>query len=437
MSSAKFSTTLIEQWPAASTAATYLCAAEDRRYHRFLCTQVTAMVVQDWQRPDGATVAFCWPMPEMDTRLVDIADRFPGRDAYVLVNGGLWGLRTPELRATTGQHPGRDEEVEWSAVATVLGQSLPFWPFSLRIPQLILGWQPGDEPVRYPPELSINVDETVLLRMATLYPSGHAVHRTLINAVQAAQHGDASDERLLHERLVDGRTSNHHIHLAAELVETPEVNLDDLPEHERRNAWRQILERSDKLAVDCVHNTADIPASVRADFPHIYTITIPRSQHGKEFLARLDPVTYRAVFVMLTPDGEDTLWIDPLSDTPVTIDPSGEDVRALAPYRLPSFSPLAELVLDGDIWVRTEDGTLYPAPHDNYHGLSWGYSGSGPTTLAVLAGRLLDDITAPGAGLGHRDRHLPGLQKLMQHPWPDGTVLTRAQLEDARNATST
>ncbi|SFE67586.1 hypothetical protein SAMN04487819_1227 [Actinopolyspora alba] len=436
MSSTQFSTTLIDQWPVTNTAATYLGAAEGRRYHRYLGTQFTAMVVQDWRRADGATVAFCWPMPGMHTRLVHIADRFPGRDAYVVIKEALWGLHAPELRATTGRHPGRNgKEVEWSTVATTLGQSLPYWPFSLRLPQLILDWQPGDEPVRYPPHLSINVDEAVLLRMAMLYPAGHAVHRTLINAVQASQHGDASDERLLHERLADGRISSHHIHLAAEPVETPKVELDDLPEHERRDAWRQILQRSDKLAVDCVHNTADMLANVRADFPHISTITIPRSKWGEEFLTRLESVTYRAVFVMLVPDSADTLWIDPLSDTPVTIDPSGAEMRALAPSRLPSSSPLAELILDGDIWVRTENGTLYPAPHGDSHGLTWGDGDS--TTLAVLAVRLLDDITTPGADLDHSHHHSPGLQELMQHPWPDGTVLSRAQLEDARNATST
>lgn len=437
MSSATFSTTLIEQWSAASTAATYLGATEVRSYHRFLGRQVTAMVVQDWHRADGATVAFGWPMPEMDTGFDDMAEWCPGRDAYVLVNRGQWGLRTPELRAATGAHPERgDEEVEWSAVATVLGQSLPFWPFPLRLPQLILGWRPGDETVRYPPQLSINVDETVLLRMATLYPAGHAVQRTLINAVQAAQRGDTVDEHLLRDRVAAGWISSHHIHLAAAAVETPEVELAELAEAERRDAWRQILERSDKLAVDCVHNTVDIPAGVRADFPHMHHIAIPRSKHGQEFLDRLDPAAYRAVFVMLDPAGGHTRWIDPLSDTPVTIGPDGDHVRALAPYRLPSFSPLAELILDGDIWVRTEDGTLYPAPHDDYHGLGWGYGGSGPTTLAVLAGRLLDDITAAGAGFGPDDRPAPGLHELMKQPWPAGTVLTRAQLEDAHDSSS-
>lgn len=37
------------------------------------------------------------------------------------------------------------------------------------------------------------------------------------------------------------------------------------------------------------------------------------------------------------------------------------DLLAAIPQRLPATSPLAELILDHPIWVRTEDSTLYPA----------------------------------------------------------------------------
>jgi hypothetical protein len=82
--------------------------------------------------------------------------------------------------------------------------------------------------------------------------------------------------------------------------------------------------------------------------------------------------------------------------------------------------------------VRTEDGTLYPAPKDKYYGLSWGsYAGSGQGSLALLISRLLEDINARGADslAGAPD----GLEKLTQMDWPPGTVLTRAQLEAARD----
>ncbi|MGH3574115.1 MAG: hypothetical protein ACRDUW_20220 [Pseudonocardiaceae bacterium] len=105
---------------------------------------------------------------------------------------------------------------------------------------------------------------------------------------------------------------------------------------------------------------------------------------------------------------------------------------AAIPQWLATFSPLAEVIVDTPIWVRTQDGTLYPAPKDEYYGLSWGsYAGSGQGSLALLISRLLDDITAHGADsiTGAPD----GLEKLTQIDWPSGTVLTRAQLEAARD----
>ena len=62
----------------------------------------------------------------------------------------------------------------------------------------------------------------------------------------------------------------------------------------------------------------------------------------------------------------------------------------------------------------------------HYWGLTWDYSGSGPGTLAVLAGRLLHGINAEPSG---NPVDAPGgLQALMRKKWPAGTVLTRAQL---------
>lgn len=64
--------------------------------------------------------------------------------------------------------------------------------------------------------------------------------------------------------------------------------------------------------------------------------------------------------------------------------------------------------------------------------VGWGsYAGSGQGSLALLISRLLDNITAHGADgvTGVPD----GLEKLTQIDWPPGTVLTRAQLEAARD----
>ncbi|MGH3945416.1 MAG: hypothetical protein ACRDSI_10280 [Pseudonocardiaceae bacterium] len=104
---------------------------------------------------------------------------------------------------------------------------------------------------------------------------------------------------------------------------------------------------------------------------------------------------------------------------------------ATIPQQLPTFGPMAEITFDRPIWVRTEDGRLYPAPKDSYWGLNWGYPGSGPGSLALLIYRLLDDINARGAD--HATGASAGLEELTQIDWPPGTVFTRAQLEAARD----
>jgi hypothetical protein len=62
-------------------------------------------------------------------------------------------------------------------------------------------------------------------------------------------------------------------------------------------------------------------------------------------------------------------------------------VLAAVPQRLPATSPLAELILDRPVWVRTADGTLYLAPKDAY----WG--------PRAPAGRTRRPALAPPVGL--------------------------------------
>jgi hypothetical protein len=54
---------------------------------------------------------------------------------------------------------------------------------------------------------------------------------------------------------------------------------------------------------------------------------------------------------------------DPATDAPVIRRDDGT-LLASVPQRLPATAPLAELILDRPVWVRTADGTLYPAPKD-------------------------------------------------------------------------
>jgi hypothetical protein len=156
---------------------------------------------------------------------------------------------------------------------------------------------------------------------------------------------------------------------------------------------------------------------------------------GQEWADRLEPVERRtAAFACLEVGEKGRAMLDPLTDAPVVVidDGSGIDEAVTAvPQRLPATSELAAVILEQPIWIRTSDGNLYPAPRDPTYGLNWGYAGGGPGALALLIHRLLDDITAQAAEVpsGAPD----GLEELTEHKWPAGTVLTRAQLEAARD----
>ncbi len=99
-------------------------------------------------------------------------------------------------------------------------------------------------------------------------------------------------------------------------------------------------------------------------------------------------------------------WRDPATDLPVAEGDEGV-MQAAVPQFLPAVTPLAEVILGKPVvWIRTEDQRLYIAPEQPGVGVNWGYSGSGPTTLAALLDRLLDDITAPAPSHRYR-RDIP------------------------------
>jgi hypothetical protein len=98
-----------------------------------------------------------------------------------------------------------------------------------------------------------------------------------------------------------------------------------------------------------------------------------------------------------------------------------DEIWAAVPQRLPATTPLDHVVLrDHQVWIRTRDGTLYLAPEDG-DGLTWGYRGNGPTTLAKLLNRLLDDVNAPAVSSLQEEGAVPrGLQAQSEAGEDDG-----------------
>lgn len=419
----------LDWWPDADQPATYW-GAEPVRYRK--TDPIPAAVLQHWRTSAGAAVVVCWPMPGHVQLGHYLHDWAPNAHAYLTIGFG-WGIYGPDVSARRGdQTSGDGEDIEWAELARVLGQPAPFWPDRLRHPDLITAWSPGDPPVRHHGVPGVDIDP--LLRMAVLYPVGHPVHQTMIHYAQVIQSksdaADSLDVRILKEHFEEGLLTSQQITVAAEPIPAPDVQPEELPELTRRIGWREVLHRDDWLAEQCVRTLYEWDGG--EDLSHAHIIEISRTSFGLEFLARLEPSPRRAMFAVLDRDREATPMVDPLTDTPVAVPTDdSERIRASAPNRLPTTSPLAELILENPIWIRTEDGNLYPAPYHSYFGLSWGYGGTGPATLAALIIQLLNDITAYGADPSEKPRAPEGLQRLVQHDWPAGTVLTRAQLEAA------
>lgn len=390
------------------------------------------IVLQHWHTSAGHLVVIWHPDP-IALNGAEVASMAQA-DGYVLV-GADWGVRGPALWCWPGKSPRTTAktEADWHDLARVLGQPAPFWPDRLQKPELIEAWKPGDPPVR---DVGIVPREiTPLMHMALQYPSDHIVHRALLHVAQtAALHssaGESVDLEILQDRMAHGSLSEDHIVLAA-VPAPPIANIPaPIDPTALRAGLREVLGRADRLAEECARI---LMRWDRGQFlPWSSPLPLPPSSAREEFFQRLEPAPERtAVYAALeeSVSGRGTALVDPATDTPVLVpDHPTEHARALPPHRLAATSPLAEIIVDAAVWVRTQDGVLYLAPRAPHTGLNWGYSGGGPHLLATLAHRLLRDITAPAPVPNEGDTTPEDLVRLFEYPWEAGTVITRAQLE--------
>ncbi len=410
----------LQCWPRPSKAARYLGA---REYH--------GAIAQTWFSQAG-TVCVFWPLP--DRSPISVADALMYQthaDALVQVRVDFDtdgpGLETAEPATSNSW---KAFGAQWIDLARALGQPVPYWPHRLRIPELVAQWLPGSETLISPTPPGI--DTTPLLRMAATLSRDSPAHQVLLQLAHIAQQQSTQsalkDLEILAEcqDTVELRASTL---IAVKPLSMTLIHSQPPDEATQRAGWMEILGRADQLATQCV--LAARMWDGGASFPYSSSEHVdPTSEYGAEWASRLEPIGRTAAFELIDYDpGEDTL-IDPETDAPVVRRANGT-LTAAIPQRLTTTSPLAELILDQPIWIRTANGTLYPAPKGNYCGLNWGYRGSGPASLALLVHRLLKEVTEQGvdqvAGAPE------GLRELMRKPWPCGTVFTRRELETARD----
>lgn len=330
--------------------------------------------------------------------------------------------------------PAQDEAaLSWTDLSALVGQPLPYWPLPLRREVLITRWRPGQPTVQALAGDS-ELDTDALLELAILYPTDHPAARLLVTLARTILRRKAESAGREIDTVAPTVAAGTTV-VAARPLPVPLVDRDQLDEATRRAGWREILCRQDALAEHCLSQMLKWDNGADCPFGHRFTVR-RASPTVDEWTARLEPTVRTAAFRLLGDVGTDHETLrDPATEAPVVRrrDGDGTELRAAAPQRLPTTSPLAEIILDHPIWVRTADGTLYPAPQGSFWGIGWGYPGFGPSCLALLIDRLLDDINAQAAdsATGAPD----GLRRLTRITMPRGTVLTRRQLESARAGT--
>jgi hypothetical protein len=415
-------------------------------------------LVQDWTTAYG-TIGWAHPLKATSPPVEWLSSAVYSRSwehmhewysAFVMVEAGLNLDLAPQLRAIDVHRGNRLSEVyavNWRQAASILGTRPPWFHHALRDPRAMLAWKPGDPPAIIAAD-DIEAPAQALLELAADEPEGSpaaAVCLWLARHLRrlAAKSAQDSIDEVRTEASVLGNDCAY-VHVAA--VPVPALRPEDDPPGEtvQRAGWAQIVERRDVLAAAAAEivlrwdggqawPTGDIaqfdPASSAAAAEWTAQLRAAATDQPPTVLERL------LLEHASTADRVVELLYDDTSGCPALrrTDHMGETwVYARVPQRISTLAPLSEITLGGNtVWIRTDDHRLWLAPAVEGHGLSWGYSGGGPTALTALIDRLLDDVTSPPIT---RPGPLPeGLFALIRSTPQDGvTTYTRAQLLAAR-----
>ncbi|WP_205327632.1 hypothetical protein [Glycomyces sp. YM15] len=348
-------------------------------------------------------------------------------EAVVYSSGGIWAS-TPELRLWTDHFPDHNEPlIRWEEITHVLGFAPPLFPANLRTFDIIKRWQPDQGPVS---ALARDIDVApVLIAAATCEPDTPA-HRALTQFAAEALWRDYKYAQSDIAELIDA-CKHHDLAWGANPYPVPEPG--ELDETTTRAGWLDVLERNDDTAAAALQ-TMRSWTSGDGTMPYAaFTSVDPRqNQWAAEWFARLEPSSWKAAHVLFEEWPIQQYLVDPASGA-VAAEDSRKIIRTLVPAAIPTMASLDSVILSGGdtgVWIRDTDGQLWIAPELAGDGVAWGYGGGGPFTLAVTLGRLLDDMASRPQLHGKPN---PGLHELCQFPWPDGTVLSRRDLEAARD----
>ncbi|MFJ7158872.1 hypothetical protein ACIQUQ_28565 [Streptomyces sp. NPDC101118] len=398
-----------------------------------------------WRTHEGV-VAVVYPMERMAGAAGELLDVHEEAGTIVVV-GHAYGLDGPELDAVDRARPDLTYHPSWADLAAHLGAPVPWWPSALRRPAHLTGWRPGDEP--RPVEVVTHPSWEALYALAQREPAGTAVRRACFTIGHRVRSGASEEamQRMEHLRSWAARPDVRFPMVFPAVPDPADPGLAELATDDVVAAGlAELCVRTDEAAVEALEQVS--AWSGAEDLPYGGTFNLTRknvTRAAAEWINRLREVPPTALHRLEGAD-YDTVgtFVDPVTGSPVVAVKGRftfRDTREItyigrSPKRLPAGSVLKEVVLDDPVWVRTTGGTLYPAPCMDAPGLAWGYSGSGPLTLAECVGRLLDDggahaVTYDGGGGAPE----PGLGALFKKEHRRGTRFTRRQLERARAST--
>ncbi|MFJ8047369.1 hypothetical protein [Streptomyces luteogriseus] len=366
-----------------------------------------------------------------------------------------YNLYGPVLMAVDRDRPDFSYEPGWSETAAHIGTQVPWWPSELRRREHLTAWRPGDAPA--PVEVVTWPSWEPLYELARTEPEGSPVRGACftIGHEMRTRAAESAEDEVAH--VLDGRTAYKSRSVSAEaraeraamvlpaVPDTADPGLSEsVPSDVVALGLADMCSRTDEQAVECLEHVSmwsgeDLPfgGSFRITRSHV-------SRTGAEWINRLRPVRPTAVHQLWVEDGDPIVgtFIDPVTGSPVVAFKGRYRHQAdreisyfgRAPKQLPTGSVLKEVILDDPVWVRTTDGVLYPAPCMDAPGLSWGYSGSGPTTLAECVGRLLDDGASHAVTYDTAHNYEPALEAFFEGKHKSGTRISRRKLERIRTS---
>jgi hypothetical protein len=163
----------LRYWPDATEPAEY-----DRAFR-----SPHAVSLRWWTKPGSILMVWTLSHGYVPPR-IELVHELPPADVVLEVMRNF-GADGPQAESYVRSRPSRHHGMWWSEISRVLGQAAPYWPGSLRLPELISAWKPGAEMAEAPamPDLDI----AVLLRMAAMYEPEHPTWRAAPKSSRRSQ----------------------------------------------------------------------------------------------------------------------------------------------------------------------------------------------------------------------------------------------------------